>query len=210
MTTESSLGEGFDDAVRAVFRPRPNPSPSGKLRVANLFCGTGSLSQTAQEAGMEIVYAHETNRRARTTYTKKIGLEPATGELPNFSTIPAFDVVLASLPKDDVEGALGFVLRFLRVRRPDTFVLVGPPDADEQALATLVREKTQTLGYQVASGGDALLGVYEPRAKDVPVAVGLLYLNPTSIPVLGSDEAEMNSDSTMVRVILEHIVLAFG
>ena len=134
MTTESPLGEGFDNTVRATLRPKPEASPSGKLRVADLLCGTGGLSQAAQEAGMEVVYAHDPNKRARTAYQKKIGLAPDENELPNFENIPAFDVVLATLPKDNIEAAIGFVLRYLRVRRPDTFVLVGPIEDNEQAL----------------------------------------------------------------------------
>ena len=211
MTTEDSLGEGFDNAVRATFRPTPEPSPSGKLRVADLFCGTGGLSQAAQEAGMEVVYAHDTNKRSRTAYGKKIGLAPDENELPDFSIIPDFDIVLAALPKDDIEGAIAFILRYLRVRRPDTFVLVGPIEDNEQALVTLVREKVSGLGYQVASGADTLLGIYEPGArKEPPVVVGLYLLDPIRIPVLTSDDPVKGKSASMIRTVLSQIVQAFG
>ena len=90
MATGQPFDEGFDETVRAVFRPGPNPSPSGKLRVANLFCGAGSLSQAAQEAGMEITYAHDSNsnRRTRAAYAREFGIAPDHGELPDFATIP--------------------------------------------------------------------------------------------------------------------------
>ena len=127
---------------------------------------------------MGLVYAHDPNKRARTAYEKKIGFAPDENELPDFSAIPNFDIVLATPPKDNIEGAIGFVLRY-RVRRPDTFVLVGPIEDNEQALVTLVREKTQSLGYQVASGADTLLGIYEPGVrKEAPVVVGLHLLDP--------------------------------
>ena len=211
MTTNQPLDEGFDNAVRAVMRPaQPPSSPSGRLRVANLFCGTGALGQTAQEAGMEVVYAHDTNNRARTAYAKKIGLEPDGEKLPDFTTIPAFDVVLATLPKDGIEDALSFVLRYLRVRRPDTFVLVGPSDMDEQAMATPVREKVLPLGYQVASGADTLLGIYEPTAKaEAPVVIGLYLLDPIRISVLASDEPVQGKSASMIRTVLNQVVEAF-
>ena len=211
MATNQPPDEGFDNAVRAVMRPaQPATSPSGRLRVANLFCGTGALGLTAQEAGMEVVYAHDTNNRARTAYTKKIGLEPDGEKLPDFTTIPAFDVVLATLPKDGIEDALSFVLRYLRVRRPDTFVLVGPIEDNEQALVTLVREKVSGQGYQVASGADTLLGIYEPGArKEAPVVVGLYLLDPIRIPVLASDEPVQGKSASMIRTVLNRVVEAF-
>ena len=54
----------------------------------------------------------------------------------------------------------------LAMRRPDTFVLVGPVEDNESALITLIREKVRGLGYQVASGADALPGIYEPTEMD--------------------------------------------
>ena len=168
------------------------------------------MSQAAREAGMEVVYAHDPNKRARTVYEKKIGLAPDENAIPNFENIPAFDIVLASLPKDDIEGAIGFVLRYLRVRRPDTFVLVGPIEDNEQALVTLVREKTQSLGYQVASGADTLLGIYEPGArKEAPVVVGLYLLDPIRIPVLTSGDPVKGRSASMIRTVLSQIIEAF-
>ena len=210
MTTESPLGEGFDNAVEAVFRPgQPNP-PSDKLRVADLFCGTVSLSQAAVDAGMEIVYARETNARARASYEKKFGITPDAGEFPDFATIPDFDVVLASLPKDDIEGAISFVLRYLRVRRPDTFVLVGSIGDNEQALATLVREKVSGLNYVVASAGDTLLGIYEPGTrKEAPVVLGLYHLDPIRMPVLAGDDPVRGRSASMLKTVLAQIVKAF-
>ena len=210
MTTESPLGEGFDNAVRAALRPTTPSSSSGKLRVANLFCGAGGLSLAAQEAGMEVVYAHDMNKRARTAYTKRIGLEPDNrGKMIDFSDIPVFDLVIATLSKGNIKDGIEFLLRFLRVRRPNTFILVGPIGENEQVLTTLAREKTQSLGYEVASAGDALLGVYAPNfEQDDPVVAGLLYLDPIALPLLAEIKMDNNepekspsSVGTMLRLI---------
>ena len=212
MTTNQPPDEGFDNAVRAVMRPTgPPSSPSGKLRVVNLYCGTGALSQAAIEVGMELVYAHDPVRKSQATYARKFGLEPDGNELPDFSTVPAFDILLGTLPKENVEVALAFVLRYLRVRRPDTFVLVGHADADEQGLTVLVREKTQGLGYEIASGGNTLLGVYEARAEEEPLVVGMHYLYPIHLSVLAdarSGGAPVD-DGSMIKAVLERIVQAF-
>lgn len=206
----SPLGEDFDSTAKAVFRPEQSEPPSGKLRVADLFCGTGSLSQAAVDAGMEIIYARETNGRARASYEKKFGITPDAGEFPDFAIIPRFDIVLASLPGDDIEGAISFVLRYLRVRRPDTFVLVGPIEDNEQALVTLVREKVSDLNYVVASAGDTLLGIYEPGAKkEAPVVLGLYHLDPIRMPVLASDDPVQGRSASMLKTVLAQIVKAF-
>lgn len=211
MTTTSSLGEGYDDAVRAVFRPGPNPSPSGKLRVANLYSGTGSIAQVAVEAGMEVTYAHDpgATKRTKDAFERKIGQVVNDAELPNFAEIPAFDLILAELSRDNAESVLSFVMRFLRVRRPDTFVLVGPVGDNDQALATIAREKVVGLGYEIASGSDMLLGIYEPKEKDEPVVVGLLYLDPIRVPVLSSDDPATDRRATMLKTVLERLVEAF-
>ena len=216
MTTEDSLGEGFEDAVRNVLGPvapeTTNRPPSGKLRVANLFYGAGTLTQAAIDAGMEVVYAHDPwgTEKTKNAYGKKFGLTPYNTELPNFQEIPRYDVVVGELREETIEEELRFVLRFLRARRPDAFVLVGPKDVNEQALATIVRERITGLGYVVASGGEALLGVYEPRpGRDAPVAVGLWYFDPIRLPVLGFEEPVRSRSASMIKVILAQIVKTF-
>ena len=211
MTTGKPFDEGFDELTRAVFRPGPNPSPSGQLRVANLYSGDGFIAQVAVEAGMEVSYAHDPGARSRTrtAYEKKIGLVVNDAELPNFAHIPAFDLVLAELPKGKVDEALAFVMRFLRVRRPATFVLVGPLETNEHALVTLVREQVKELRYEVAAGADTLLGVYEPNVRDTPIAIGLLHLDPVYIPALSSEESVTEKRPVMLRTVLERIALAF-
>ena len=176
-----------------------------------MFSGTGSIAQVAVEAGMEVTYAHDpgATKRTRDAYERKIGQVVNDAELPNFAEMPAFDLVLAELPKDNIEGALAFVMRFLRVRRPDTFVLVGPVGDSDQALTTLAREKIVGLGYEIASGSDMLLGIYEHKEKDEPVVVGLLYLDPIRVPVLSSDDPAQGRSATMLKTVLERLVEAF-
>ena len=74
----------------------------------------------------------------------------------------------------------------------------------------MVREKTQSLGYQVASGADTLLGIYEPGARnEAPVVVGLYLLDPIRIPVLTSDEPVRGKSASMIRTVLSQMVEAF-
>ena len=212
MATGQPFDEGYDNAIRAVMRPT-QPPLSGKLRVADLFCGTGSLGQVAKEAGMEIVYAHDPGGKQKNKnhlYEEvRAGATRLTIARLHRRYHP-FDIVLAELPKDDIEEALSFVLRFLRVRRPDTFVLVGPVGENEDALVTYVREKTQPLGYQIASSADTLLGIYEPgEKKDTPVVIGLFYLDPIRIPVLTSDETERSRSASTIKAVLDIIVETF-
>ena len=101
---------------------------------------------------------------------------------------------------------LSFVMRFLRVRRPVTFLLVGPVEDNDQALVRLVREKVTGPSYEVASGADTLLGIYEPSEKDAPVVGGLLYLDPIRIPVLTSDEPVKDRKAPKIKTVLERIV----
>ena len=97
------------------------------------------------------------------------------------------------------------------MRRPDTFLLVGHKDIDEQDLTTLVKERTKELGYEVASGGNTLLGVYEARAEEEPLVVGMHYLYPIHLPFLANARSggAPVDDSSTIKAVLQRIVQAF-
>lgn len=80
--------------------------------------------------------------------------------------------------------------------------MVGPVEDNEQEPVTLVWEKVQSLGHVVASGADTLLGIYEATEKDVPLVVGLHYLDPIRIPVLTSDDPVQSRPALMLKTAL--------
>ena len=150
MTSDSNPLYGrFDDMVDALLRPVP-PPPSATLRVADLYCGNGELGQAARDAGLEVVYTYEPG---------------GVTEHLDFGIIPPFDFLTATMPStnDMREEALEFVLRFLRVRRPDTFLLMSEHlNGDGAGFIRLVRNKTRRLGYRVSparNGHDFVVGV---------------------------------------------------
>ena len=121
----------------ALLRPTPPPT-SATLRVADLYSGDGRLGRATQDAGFDVVYRAEP--------------ESAT-EVFDFADIPPFDIVTSNMPDADSErgDALEFVLRFLRVRRPDTFLLMGTGWATDGVVFTkLVQDETRRLGYRVS------------------------------------------------------------
>ena len=129
--------EQFDDIIDALLRPTP-PPPSATLRVADLYSGDGRLGRAAEGAGFDVVYRSEP--------------DSARGLL-DFDDIPPFDIVTANMPDADNEreDALEFVLRFLRVRRPETFLMMGTGWATDGVVFTkLVKDKTRRLGYLVS------------------------------------------------------------
>ena len=140
----------FGDAVQAVARPGAPLLPD-VLRVADLYCGDGTLGRAARSAGLEVVCAEEPDAQARRD-ANGVRVEPVRRRL-DFDRIPAFNILLASVSP---AGAFDHALRFIRVRRPQAFVLMGRGD---DAFLRAVREKTRRLGYEV-------------RARDVVVGGG--------------------------------------
>lgn len=151
--TSDSLPDDFSHIIARTLRP-PSPPPEGIIRVAHLFCGNGDLSLAAKDAGMEVVYAEEPDERLRAEYERNTGLAPKniSRAIP-FKDIPAFDLLLATLPADDAERekALTYAYRFLYIRRPRAFLFVGEgvvaPDAE-----ALTQDKAGKMGYEVMAG----------------------------------------------------------
>ncbi len=130
--------EGLGDAFRTVMRPPPFPIPATP-RVAVLCPEGGDIGQTIRDAGLEVVHSHK----------------PETGgDHLDFDRIPPFDLVVTTLPDapSDRGRALELTFRFLYIRRPASFVLVGKGQEPDVELARFVRSKTQRMGYQVKGG----------------------------------------------------------
>ena len=159
MTSDSNPLYGrFDDMVDALLRPVP-PPPSATLLVADLYCGNGELGQAVLDAGLEVVYTHEPDSATR---------------YPDFEIIPPFDFLTATMPSTDAgrEEALEFALRFLRVRRPATFLLMSEHlNGDGAGFIRLVRNKTRRLGYRVS-----------PARNGHGFVIGVLGVNPFVFP----------------------------
>ena len=133
----SNADDQFTNIVDSLMRPTP-PPPSATIRVADLFSTDGRLGRAAEGAGFAVVY--------RDTVMKR----------PNFGSIPPFDIVTANMPDGDNgrADALGFVMRFLGVRRPETFLMMGRGwNTDGAAFLRDVRNETRPLGYAVTKTG---------------------------------------------------------
>ena len=132
-----NLPDQFTNIVDSLMRPAP-PPPSATIRVADLFSADGGLGRAAEGAGFAVVY--------RDTVMKR----------PNFGSIPPFDIVTANMPDGDNErtDALEFVMRFLGVRKPETFLMMGRGwNTDGAAFLRDVRNETRPLGYTVTKTG---------------------------------------------------------
>lgn len=124
------------DTVRTLFRPA-SPTPTDRVRVALLY-GDKALNQAINDSGLEI-----THSRTPKHIDEKL----------DFAKIPAFDLVVANLPNDSKARieAFRYVTRYLYVRRPVSFVLVGKQSSAE--FLEFANERTWRMGYQLLSGG---------------------------------------------------------
>ena len=136
---DDGIQDGIGNTVDALLRPRTALAPSGVLRVADLYAG--ELGHAARSIRLEVVYTHQPGE--------------TVGDISGYDQIPPFDVLCANLPDGAWEEAFTFALRFLRVRRPAAFLLVGA-QAD---LLHPVQERTQRLGYGVSGNDGFIVGV---------------------------------------------------
>ena len=96
----------------------------------------------------------------------------------DFDDVPPFDVLTASLPNSarGQERVFSRVLRFLRIRRPEIFLLVGGKQANSERFLQLARDKTWRLGYRVGGNEDFgingdygyVVGSIRPVTEGVP------------------------------------------
>ena len=156
-----NLPDSFAETVDALMRP--TPPPSATIRVADLFSGDGGLGSAAESAGFDIVYRDTAMVR------------------PNFGNMPPFDIVTANMPDGDDErkDALRFVMRFLSVRRPETFLMMGRGwNTDGAAFLRDVRSETRPLGYAVSKTGidsaaehGFIIGASRPSRASLPTEI---------------------------------------
>ena len=138
------IRDTIGDTLDALVRPQTVPSPDGVLRVAVLRSGdTGEgLAEYAKLTGLRVVYVNQSEE---------------VGDISDQSVIPPFDLALADVPTDGWEGTFGFVLRFLRVRRPVAFILASRCEIGTEFLRT-IQDRTRGLGYCVDGNSGFVVG----------------------------------------------------
>ena len=129
MKDDEEFSPEFLDLVDALTYPKPPPSAT--LRVAEVHFGEGRFAPAIESAGMIL---------ASTLDGQK--------DLPDFETMEPFDIALVDVPSSpgDWEKATDYMMRFVRVRRPVAFVILG---CVEEELRRLMEGKSQPYGYEV-------------------------------------------------------------
>ena len=168
----------FLGAVARIIKPS-----SFERKMADLFCGTGETTIAARAEGLEVVYAEDPDSTMRDIYASNAGLvasEPQ--EVIDFDKIPDFGLLISQVP-DDL--ALERVLRFLRVRRPSLFLLVGDLGLNNEWFIRKVLDWTERLGYRIRSteGGQFfLVGYREPVSPTPAVTVTVANEDTEAMP----------------------------
>ena len=118
--------------------PDSKPGPATPLRVAVLIFGGPEFIELLDAAGLRIAYLYDDSQ----------GTEYLT-----FEDMPEFDLIAASLPGEVgvQERAFGLTLRFLRERKPVSFMMVGP-DISENRMAKFLENEARELGYKTNTG----------------------------------------------------------
>ena len=129
--TSNPLYGRRDDMVNALLGPKTKATHNS---VADLFGGIGGVNLAASVAGLEVVYAYEPDATSQRTFTPLTRESRPTHTPPDsytFDHVPPFRYLIASLPaKGAWADTFGFVLRFLRVRRPAVAIMHGALEAD--------------------------------------------------------------------------------
>lgn len=183
------------ETLRALAQPHPPaPSPSGKLRVANLFWGVDQLGAAAEAIGMEITHSREGGRA-------RDGLD--------FGQIAPFDILFASFPADRKrqENALEYALRFLYVRRPLAF-LMALAEEDSGDFTGKIESKTRRMGYRT-QGLDSMVEGYLPR-QDGRVTNFLVGTQNQTGERVGPVEADIQDTAVMLLDFLARVATNQG
>ncbi len=146
MTADDGFQDAIGNTLDALVRPRTPMPASEILRLADLYSDAGNLADAARDVGLEVVYTHQSGE--------------IVDDISAHDLIPPFDLLAVNMPDGDWEETFGFVLRFLRVRRPVAFILadVEGDDMEAEFLAS-VQDKTQRLGYRVYGQRTFIVGV---------------------------------------------------
>ena len=186
--------EKFYDTVDALLGQRPSSQTSATLRVADFCYGSSDLTEAVVGAGLEIAYLHD--------------LDIPTQPL-NFDDIPPFDLVTASLPGGDQaqEDAFGLVARFLRVRRPVSFVLVGRARRLSDEFLQRVQHETQQFGYHIRSGDAGGLGLRRDAFVVGTMSGSPFVWPPGVVPRSDDNDSTSHSDEGLEEGPLEGFVL---
>jgi DNA (cytosine-5)-methyltransferase 1 len=108
-----------------------------KLKIAELFAGTGNFGDAFSSSGFEVVYANDIDKHCKVIYDKNHSVEMTLGDIRDVKdTIPVHDILLAGFPCqpfsiagdkkgfDDKRGHLFDSIVFtLSKRKPLFFVL---------------------------------------------------------------------------------------
>ena len=145
---QDGIEDTIGNTIEALMRPRVALGADGVTRVAVLYSDLGDFDLgnfdggdfDANDGGFSVVYQHRTGEAL-------VGVNIAS-----YAVVPPFDILCANLPPDAEDEALSFTLRFLRVRRPEIFLLFRhgesvDPQADD--FPRVVRERTERLDYKV-------------------------------------------------------------
>ena len=152
-----------------LLRPEPRTKPTAILRVADLYSGGAITRAVEAEDSLALSYRHDPSDRMI---------------MLDFDTIPDFEVLTATLPPVEMSDAHAEarenVLRFLRVRRPWVFVLMG---GDDETLWRM-QDWTDRLGYRIN------------RVHDGAAIIGTLG---RELPPSGTDHTE--GESLVMRLV---------
>ena len=147
------------DTVRALFGPKP-PTPTATLRVAVLYPEGVDLAKAAREGGLDVAYEHMPDK---------------PNDKLDISKLPEFDLVAANLPDDNQgrDDVVAFLFRFLWVRRPLAFLMVGgiQDELTERGLVERMEAKYDRMGY-VVQRASAITGVGLPEEDELTFFFG--------------------------------------
>ena len=171
-----------EQTVQELLRPRKSAN-TGYLRCADLYCGDGAMAEAALKADFEIAYAYDPDTAGAEAYTEKFGIEPFWGNThESINLAPDFHVLLMWIGSDALtvpeqprrakirkfDTPVEHTMRFLYVRRPVAFLIIGddlPDGLIEDILNTISTETVRwgyTLDHRVLGKSGAIAGVVHP------------------------------------------------
>lgn len=116
---------------------KPDVVAPKQLKIADLFCGIGSMTMVGEELGMQCVFACDNDLHVKKTYYAQYGVAP-DGDIREISpeTVPDHDILCAGFPcqpfsrmgnkrgsNEERGRVMDFAIDILRVKRPRCFIL---------------------------------------------------------------------------------------